>query len=73
MSNPASKEDSYRAHAAQLVDLASRAATTSDKGRLLAIAEAWLDLADRVRRIARRRPLQPVSAEKPSANQFSTE
>jgi hypothetical protein len=34
-------------------DLASRANSTSDKGRLLAMAEAWLDLADRAHRLAR--------------------
>jgi hypothetical protein len=42
-----SKEDEYRKNAAETVGLASRAATTQDKGRLLAMAEAWLDLADR--------------------------
>jgi hypothetical protein len=49
--NPMSKQDDYRAYAAELLDLASRAASTSDKGRLLAVAEAWLDLADRVHRV----------------------
>ena len=32
---------------------ASRTNSTSDKGRLLAMAEAWLDLADRAYRLAR--------------------
>jgi hypothetical protein len=47
------KEDDYRRYAAETVDLASRAKSTSDKGRLLAMAEAWLDLADRAHRLAR--------------------
>jgi hypothetical protein len=32
--------------------MASRAATNEDKGRLLAMAEAWLNLADRAHRAA---------------------
>jgi hypothetical protein len=47
-----SKEDEYRRHAAETMELASRASTTKDKGRLLAITEAWLDLADRAQRAA---------------------
>jgi hypothetical protein len=47
-----SKEDEYRKNAAETVGLASRASTTQDKGRLLAMAEAWLDLADRAHRAA---------------------
>jgi len=45
------KEDDYRRNAAESVLLAQRAATTGDKGRLLKLAEAWLDLADRTRRV----------------------
>jgi hypothetical protein len=47
-----SKEDEYRRHAAETMELASRASSTKDKGRLLAITEAWLDLADRAQRVA---------------------
>jgi hypothetical protein len=47
------KEDDYRRYAAETIDLASRANSTSDKGRLLAMAEAWLDLGDRAHRLAR--------------------
>jgi hypothetical protein len=47
-----SKEDEYRKNAAESVRMASRAATNEDKGRLLAMAEAWLDLADRAHRAA---------------------
>ena len=47
-------QDDYRKHAAQLVDLARRSDCTADKGRLLAMAEAWLDLADRGRRLVDR-------------------
>jgi len=45
------KVEHYRRNAAETVQLAQRAATTSDKGRLLNLAEAWLDLADRKRRV----------------------
>jgi hypothetical protein len=38
----------YRRLAAACLDLAKRAALLADKTRLLFIAEAWLDLADRV-------------------------
>jgi hypothetical protein len=49
-----SKEDAYRNFAAKMLDLALRASTPADKERLLAMAEAWLGLADRVRRAGRR-------------------
>jgi hypothetical protein len=55
------REDEYRRNAADTVDLAHRAGTSSDKGRLLALAEKWLDLAERAHRIASRtigRPAQ---------------
>ena len=42
------KEDEYRKHAASLLDLAARAANNQDKGRLLLISEAWLNLVDRL-------------------------
>lgn len=44
------KEDEYRAYAAACVDLANRTANDDDKKHLLAIAEAWLSLADCVQR-----------------------
>jgi len=63
-----SKEDDYRHNAAETVQLAQRAATTFDKGRLLKLAEAWLDLADRAQHVTRhiRRPkyLHPLIREK---------
>jgi hypothetical protein len=40
----------YRRLAAACLDLSKRAAALADKTRLLLIAEAWLDLADRVTR-----------------------
>ena len=49
------KEDDYRRNAAETVEMAHRASTTADKGRLMALAEAWLDLADRAHRMAGRR------------------
>jgi hypothetical protein len=49
-----SKEDEYRRHAAKSLDLANRATSRSDKTRLLLMADAWLDLADRAHKVARR-------------------
>ena len=43
-----SKEDEYRAYAAVCIDLANKATNDDDKKHLLAVAEAWLGLADRV-------------------------
>jgi hypothetical protein len=43
------KEREYRAYAGACVDLANKATNDEDK-KLLAIAEAWLRLADRVQR-----------------------
>jgi hypothetical protein len=62
------KVDDYRKNAAETVQLAQRAATISDKGRLLKLAEAWLDLADRARRVRPNLPtprnLHPLIREK---------
>jgi hypothetical protein len=49
------KVEEYRKHAASLLDLATRAAGGKDKGRLLIMSEAWLNLADKVSRSAGRR------------------
>jgi hypothetical protein len=48
------KEDDYRRNAAETFDLAHRAGTSADKGRLLRLAENWLDLADRAARLTKR-------------------
>ncbi len=48
------KEDDYRKNAAETVELASRATNTADKGHLLALADKWLDLADRAQRLTKR-------------------
>jgi hypothetical protein len=48
------KEEDYRKNAAATVDLANRAANSADKSRLLALAENWLDLADRAAKQTRR-------------------
>ena len=42
------KEREYRAYAGTCVDLANKATNDEDKKHLLAMAEAWLGLADRV-------------------------
>ena len=48
-----SMEFEYRRLAAACLDLAKRTAVLADKTRLLLIAEAWFDLADRVTRNGR--------------------
>ena len=58
------KEGDYRRNAADTVDLAQRAETSRDKGRLLALAEKWLDLAERTHGVTSRvtgRPAQQHS------------
>jgi hypothetical protein len=45
-----SSESEYRRWAAACLDLGKRAAELTDRTRLFVIAEAWLDLADRVGR-----------------------
>jgi hypothetical protein len=52
------KECEYRAYAAACVDLANKATNDDDKKHLLAIAEAWLGLADRVQRPVRKKLLE---------------
>jgi hypothetical protein len=47
------EDDNYRQHAAELVRLAQIASAPADKARLLALAEAWLDLADRAKTLAK--------------------
>jgi hypothetical protein len=48
------KADDYRRNAADTIQLAHRSSSSEDKGRLLKLAEAWLDLADRARKTAKR-------------------
>jgi hypothetical protein len=47
-----SKEQEYREHASEMLSLAQRTQNSDDKARLLKVAEAWLDLADRARAAA---------------------
>lgn len=44
------KEHEYRVYAGACVELANKATNLWDKKHLLAMAEAWLGLADRVQR-----------------------
>jgi hypothetical protein len=44
------KQREYRAYAGACVDLANKATNDKDKKHLLAMAEAWLGLADRIQR-----------------------
>jgi hypothetical protein len=48
------KEDDYRRNAANSMQLAQRASSCEDKGRLLRLTEAWLELADRAHTVAKR-------------------
>jgi hypothetical protein len=64
-----SKEEEYRGNAAELVGLAERAATSADKARLLGVAEAWLDLAERIRRVASRFRGRHAEADQPEQRQ----
>jgi hypothetical protein len=48
------KETDYLENAAETMQLAQRVSSTEDRGRLLRLAEAWLDLADRARQVSRR-------------------
>jgi hypothetical protein len=43
-----SKDAQYRGFAASCLDLARNSPTLAERTRLLAMAEAWLNLADRV-------------------------
>ena len=45
-----SKEQEYRDNAVTTIELARRQPAGPDKNRLLALAEAWLDLAERAAR-----------------------
>ena len=63
-----SKEDDYRRNAAETVQLAQRAGSLADKGRLLSLAESWLDLAEHAHALTGRCPasgnLHPLVREK---------
>ena len=48
------EEDDYRRNAGELLRLAQSASNSGDKGRLLALAEAWIDLADRAKTLVKR-------------------
>ena len=50
------KEAEYRSFAASRLEVATKTTDTAEKARLLASAEAWLALADRVTKLAKRPP-----------------
>jgi hypothetical protein len=65
------KQDDYLQSAADAMELVRRAPSNEDKGRLLKLAQAWVDLADRARKAARRirkpflaEPLEPSKLER---------
>jgi hypothetical protein len=64
------KEDDYLQSAADAMELARRAPSNEDKGRLLKLAQAWVDLADRARKAARRMR-RPVFVEPPTRRSSS--
>jgi hypothetical protein len=49
-----SKTEEYLENAAETVDLANKASSSADKGRLLRLAGKWLDLAERAGRLVTR-------------------
>ena len=51
--NPVTREDDYRRFAAQSLDLACRTSNLKDKRHLLAMTEAWLNLADKIARLVK--------------------
>jgi hypothetical protein len=53
------KEDDYLDNAADAVRLAQHAYSSSDKTRLIELAEAWVDLAEKAHEAARR-PRRPT-------------
>jgi hypothetical protein len=48
------KEDEYRDNAAEAMQLAQRSSSTVAKARLVLLAEAWFELAQRARDAVRR-------------------
>jgi hypothetical protein len=56
-----SKEEEYRAHAITMLNLARQQPMGAEKSRLTALAEAWLDLAERAARSPVERLRQAVS------------
>jgi len=51
---PVSKDEEYRNNAFDSLHLAERAETLADRLRLLQLADAWVNLADRAQEMARR-------------------
>jgi hypothetical protein len=56
-----SKEEEYREHAMTMLELAQRQPVSAEKSRLMALAEAWLDLAERAARAPVERLRRAVS------------
>jgi hypothetical protein len=54
-----SKEVEYRAFAASCIQVAHNTRDTGDKARLIAMAEAWVKLAEGAKRLAER--LAPIA------------
>jgi hypothetical protein len=52
--DPMSKEEDYRGFAARCLDLAKSSHEAAEKSHLLAMAEAWLNLADKIARLVKR-------------------
>jgi hypothetical protein len=53
------KQDEYRQFALHCLKLANTAASLADRARLLRMAEAWLDLAERATRQPPRHAIAP--------------
>jgi len=61
-----SREVEYRRYAAVLLDLAKPAADAADKFRLLAIADAWLKLANKSKPLPKASPDDKEMRQSPS-------
>jgi hypothetical protein len=48
-----SKEEEYRDHALESVELSKKLDSAADRSRLLLLAEAWLDLSEKAAKLAR--------------------
>lgn len=59
--SPIRSEDEYRKYAAASLSLASKQSKSADKSSLLRVAEAWLDLADRIAERAEYRRYGPIN------------
>jgi hypothetical protein len=61
-----SKQVEYRRYAALLLDIATGTATAADKLRLVAMAQAWVRLADKLARTSKWHRIAGTAAQQPA-------